>query len=360
MINNQTESGIEKINLHKLNECIEKNRRNMILRTNYDFLEKLSKLVLQKVKLKNSESIIPVVLFSREKSISIVLNFFESLGNKQWYEQAKNIILGQNKDISISIFREKDVSDFSDKNEDGLYKYSYGSEVQQSQNNHNKAIVRISLNDEFLDVENCIPKDKFTIEDIYSIVHEMSHTFDLGENEGAVQERQLFAEMTSYCFEKMLTEYLVNNNIINEAIREKIEENKMKSNFRHARTVCAKINLIKFKEKEKILTKENIKQMIEKENIKDPLYIQSMLKDLLISVPYIDYDARYPIGMVTAHQYIKMYKKDKKQAIENLSKYCESIKRGDTSDEILKLIGCPINLEEIETVLNDITDDKSR
>lgn len=360
MINNETKNGTERINLRELNECIEKNRRYMLPSTNYDFLEQLSKLVLQKIKVENTGNITPVVLFAREKAMSIVLNFFNSLGNIEWYEQVKSIILGQNKDISINIFREEDISDLSEKNEDGLHKYSYGSEVEQSSNNHNKAIVRISLNDEFIDVKNCIPNHKFTIKDIYSIVHEISHTFDLGNNEKAVQERQLFAEMTSYCFEGMLSEYLIDNNIINGRIAAKIKQRSMENTLRRAKSVWGKVNLIKLKEKEKTLTKENIKQMLDENGIKDPVYVQSMLRDILTTVPSIDYDARYPIGMLTAHEYMKMYKKDKKQAIENLSRYCESIKKGDSSDEILRLVGCPINLEEIEKVINDIRDDKSR
>lgn len=360
MPNKETKNEAEKINLSELNECIEKNRRNMIRTTNYDFLEKLSRLILRKIKFEKNANITLGMLFSREEAISIVLKFFESLGNKQWYEQAKSIILGQNKDISISMFREKDISDFSEKNRDGLYKYSYGSEVEQSQYNHNKAIVRVSLNEEFLGNEYCVPSDKFTIKDIYSIAHEISHTFDLGENEDAVGKRQLFSEINSYCFEKMLTEYLINQNIISKKTREIIEQRGIKNNFRHARTVCAKVNLIKFKEKEESLTKENIKQILEKEGIKDPIYVQSMLKDVLISVPYIDYDARYPIAMFASHEYMKMYKKDKKQAIENLTKYCEAIKKGDTSVEVLKLVGCPVNIEEIEEVANDIIDTRCR
>lgn len=359
MINNE-KNGTERINLRELNECIEKTRSYMLSSTNYDFLEQLSKLVLQKIKVENTGNITPVVLFAREEAMSIVLNFFNSLGNTEWYEQAKSIILGQNKNIEISIFREENVSDFLEKNEDGLYKYSYGSQIEQSSNNHKKAIIRVSLNDEFLDVNRYMPKDKFTIEDIYSIVHEISHTFDLGNDENAVQERQLFAEMTSFCFEGMLSEYLINNNIVNERIVDKIKQRRMENTLRRAKSVWGKVNLIKLKEKEKTLTKENIKQMLDENGIKDPVYVQSMLRDILTTVPSIDYEARYPIGMLTAYEYMKMYKKDKKQAIEKLSKYCESIKRGDTSDEVLKLIGCPMNLEEIETVINDIRDDKSR
>ena len=85
-----------------------------------------------------------------------------------------------------------------------------------------------------------------------------------------------------------------------------------------------------------------------------------MLQDVLISASYIDYDARYPIAMFTAHEYMKMYKKDKKQAIANLTKYCEAIKNGDTNDDVLKLVGCPVSIEEIEVVINDIRDTESR
>lgn len=359
MTNKEVKNGIEKINLNELNNCIEAIRRNMISSTNYEFLEVQSRLMLQRIRPGNSKQIEPIVFFSREEAMSIILKFFESLDNKEWYEQAKGIILGQNKNIGINIFREEDITDFLEKNEDGIYKYTYGSNIEQNPNNH-KALIRVLLNDEIRYVRNCIPNDKFTIQDVYNIVHETSHTFDLGNDKKSIQGRQLFAEITPYCFEKMLGDYLINNNIVNERIVDKVAQRRMKISIRRAREVCAKVNLIKLKEKEKTLTKENIKQILEQNGIQDPLYIQSMLRDVLENELSIDYDARYPIAELTVHKYMKMYKKDRKQAIENLSKYCEAIKKGDSSGEILNLVGCPVNKKEVEMVINDIIDDKSR
>ena len=48
---------------------------------------------------------------------------------------------------------------------------------------------------------------KGTIEDIYALVHEISHTFDLVPNDNST--RNMLGEVTPYCFEAMLGKYLI-------------------------------------------------------------------------------------------------------------------------------------------------------
>lgn len=359
MANNEEENKIEKINLRELNACIEENRKNMIITTDYDFLEQISELMLQKNSVDNEKIVEPVIIFSREKAISIVLNFFNSLGNKEWYEKAKNIILGQNKNIGINIFTDEDIIDVFEEDKDGFYKYSYGSEVEFKEDG-SKALVKVLLNDEFSDVIDYIPANKFTIQDIYDIVHEISHTFDLGNNKKSIDARQLFTEITPYCFEKMLGDYLEKNNIVNRIVVDKIARRRTNISCRRAREVFTKINLIKLKEKEETLTKNNIKRMLEQKGINNTEYVRATFRDILLTIPSIDYDARYPIAELTAHKYMKLYREDEKETIERLKKYCEEIKRGNSNDEVLTLVGCPINSEQVLKIVNDIRDSRNR
>lgn len=357
MLNNEGVKGIEKINLNQLNACIEANRRNMNPSIDYDFLEESSRIMLKTINIENEKSIVPVIVFTREEAISIVLNFFESLDDEELYEYVKSILMGQNKNIGINIFNFSDITNFSEKDENGLRKYS--SECQL-ENRGEKALAKILLKDEFQDFSDHISNEDFVLQDIYDIVHEISHTFDLGNNAKSRKARSLFAEITPYCFERMLGEYLVSNNIVSERTKDKITQRRTECSMRHARSVCAKVNLVKLKEKEGCLTKDNVKNILERNNIYNPFYVKSMFRDVLEYEPSIDFEAKYPIAELTAHQYMNVYKKDKKEAMERLKKYCEEIKRGNLNDEVLKLVGCPTNIKEVEEIANDIRDSRNR
>lgn len=358
MLDNEGAKGIDKINLNELNACIEENRRNMDPSIDYNLLEKSARIILQRLKMENGKHIVPVILFSREKAISNVLKFFENLNDNVWYSRVKDILLGQDKNIGINIFDAEEI-DFPKKDEDGFDIYSNESMLQYKEIGP-KASVKILLKEEFEDVSEVIEEDKVTLEDLYCIVHEISHTFDLGDTEEDKKARMLFAEITPYCFERMFGDYLVHNNIINENVMEKIIQRRYGCSVRHARAVCTKINLVRLKEKDGRIDRENIKKMLEEEGIRNPFYVQSMLRDVLTANPSIDFQARYGIAELTAHQYMKEYKKDKKEAIERLKKYCEKIKMGNSNDEVLKLVGCPINVKEVEEIANDIRDSRGR
>lgn len=358
MLDNEGAKGIDKINLNELNACVEENRRNMDPSIDYDFLEKSARIILQRLKMENGKHIVPVILFNREEGISIVLKFFDSLNNNVWYSRAKDILLGQDKNIGINIFDSEDI-DFSEKDENGFDKYSNYSSLQYKAMGP-KALVKILLKEEFEDVSKVIEENKLTLEDLYSIVHEISHTFDLGETEKCRRERNLFAEVPPYCFERMFGDYLVHNNIISESVMDKIIQTRYECSVRHARAVCTKINLVRLKEKDGRIDRENIKNMLEENDIRNPFYVQSMLRDVLTANPSIDFQARYGIAELTAHQYMKLYEKDKKEAIVRLEKYCEELKMGNSNDEVLKLVGCPTSIKEVEEVANDISCSRNR
>ena len=358
MDNNEEIKETEKISISKLNECIEENIINMSPSVDYNFLEEASKIMFQGINITNEKQIVPIVLFNREKAISIVLKFFESLENKVWYSQVKNILLGQDKNIGINIFNSKDI-DPLEKDENGFYKYSDYSSLECKQNNI-KSLIKIMLKEEFQDVYEHIEKDKITLEDIYNITHEISHTFDLGNNEKSRELSSLFVEVTPSCFENMLSEYLIRKNIINERIINKIEQRTTVDSIRDARTVWAKINLVKLKEREGRLNKENIKKMLEENNISDVSHVRSILSDILACNSNIDFQARYMVAELTAHQYKKMYKSNRREATERLKIHCEKMMNGNSSQDDVKLIGYPINEKEVLKVVNDIRDEKNR
>lgn len=358
MLDNEGAKGIDKINLNELNACVEENRRNMDPSIDYDFLEKSARIILQRLKMENGKHIVPIILFTREKAISTVLSFFDSLGNKEWYEQVKSILMGQNENIGINIFDAEEI-DFSKKDENGFDIYSNESMLQYKKMGP-KALVKILLKDEFEDFSEVIEEDKVTLEDLYSIVHEISHTFDLGDTEEDKKARNLFTEITPYCFERMFGDYLVHNNSISESVMDKIIQTRYECSVRHVRAVCTKINLVRLKEKDGRIDRENIKNMLEKHDIRNPFYVQSMLRDVLTANPSIDFQARYGIAELTAHQYMKSYEKDKKEAIVRLEKYCEELKMGNSNDEVLKLVGCPTSIKEVEEVANDISCSRNR
>ena len=94
---------------------------------------------------------------------------------------------------------------------------------------------------------------KGTVEDIYLLVHEILHTFDLGEKDNST--RNLLGEVTSYCFEAMLSRFLTENGILNREDVTNREKGDIINCYDDAVETFAKLKLMRIKEQ-----KGNIRQ----------------------------------------------------------------------------------------------------
>ena len=164
---------------------------------------------------------------------------------------------------------------------------------------------------------------KGTIEDIYLLVHELSHTFDFIENDNST--RNLMGEITPHCFEAMLSQYLLENGI---ATRDDIVNREKASSISHyddGAETFAKLELMRIKEKQGEIKQEDIVQMQKKYGITNG-QLGYVLGRLAQSEPNVDYKARYMIAQLVYPHYIEQYKQNPQKAIQTLKEYFEQIK----------------------------------
>ena len=340
----------EKININELNYAIKQYRKNIKLVNyiDYDSINYASEELTRNIELKGKP--IYIKNYTHEKAIGIVLDFFKSLGNMEWYNSDKNIIFSIDPDIGISIYNFLDVKnpDMVDKN--GIKMYSIQSSLAAKvkgfqkgtiKNNIPKANIRISKNDRYSSISNAFEIDKISLENIYTMVHEISHTFDLSNDMGNILKRDLISELLPFCFEKLLNEYLLENNVVNSKIIDSINLNRSGDVLAFARHVYTIFSLIRIQVEDGEITKEGIYRFLIDKKINNDDLVKKSIKEI-INVKYnVDDQIKYLIAGLTSERFIKNYKKDKKASIDNLSLYCKSVKEGEVNEETIKLIDYP-------------------
>lgn len=118
---------------------------------------------------------------SENQTISLAKQFFASLGT-ELSEKANRVLSG----------------------EDSQFKLVFENYGQSLDRNGNPREAEVS---NFSEVYCPIRGD---LRDLYNIVHEVTHTFDL--NNGDTEARKIFGEIAPQCMERMLDEYLLNLN----------------------------------------------------------------------------------------------------------------------------------------------------
>ena len=350
-----------KISIDELNNAINECRLKTIgvEFIDYHFLEFASQ---EFMKIANfNEEPLYIKYYSHEQALAIVLDFFKSLGVEEWYDKAKEIIFSLNKNIGINIFNYEEASDLkaTDKNGIKMFSMESGIESRIDENDDGiikdedpKSLVRISKNSRYYGINEIFKKYKITLEDIQTIVHEISHSFDISNDLESIEKRSIIAEITPFCFEKMLDEYLISNNIVNRTIVNSINTDRSQDIMYHARYVYTVINLYRIQEEDGRITKEGINEFLREKNIHDIDYVRECLMDVIDS----DYHVKYLIAGLASSMYLKHFKENSKQALERLQKYCKYIKDGDVSEETLKLVGFEQDDKSVKEALNEFTD----
>lgn len=352
-----------KIIINQLNKRIDECKHEMRDDICYSTLKDITGEMIKRIKIKKN-SIYPVKLYSQEQAISMVLNFLESLGIEEWYTSAKNIILGQNKNIGINIFDIDNIKDLNEVDENNLKKYSiesgvyyHGSELEKQDA---KANIHISLRINYKDLPKQVLNDNLTLSDIYTIVHEISHTFDMGNTKKSNRKRRLFVENVPFCFERMFGEYLIQNKILDENLIKHMQLERSANSLRHAHQVYTILSLMELKDKEGMLTKNNIDNLLKEKNITDMESVTNTFYDIIDSEPDINYHFTYALSEITSAKFMDQYHHNKKQALSNLQQYCRNMKEGNTSFDTLNLISCPVNYNETIRFINEIAEPKEK
>lgn len=247
--------------LEELNIAIDKvieEKESMNL--DYALMEKGLGGMLRNVERLEEQPITIVIPIKKEKVLKIVLDFFKSI-DSEFYNKAINTILQQTENIKMRIYNVHEIEDFSEEDEVGLLKYTQNANVEGIDG---YASVHIPTKKELdSEEEKILDKDECGLEDLYAVVHEISHLFDLDLEKGIPDEeelaggkekrklritRELVGEATAIAFEGLFSEYLLGNTKISKDAIQKMDVLRINSYLEYARLAYAKLLLAREKE----------------------------------------------------------------------------------------------------------------
>lgn len=314
--------------MQMLNEFIQKNLDNRKNSTDYDLLYKISGMMTRNLKVANRNFGEITNPSTEEQTKKVALEFFKGL-DEDLYERAKNIIEG-NSDIDFNMYKLDKNDDFSIQKDDGMPV-------------HTKTPCVISKDGK----SSVYVPYKGTVEDIYLLVHELSHTFDLTPNDNPT--RNLLGEVTPYCFETMLSQYLVENGIATREDAINRKKGNIISHYDDGVETFLKLELMKMKEQKGEIKQEDIMAMQKKYGLTNRQmgYVFGRLGQ---SEPNVDYRARYMMAQIVYPHYMEQYKQNPSIAIENLKEYFEFVKDNNFKGSLEKL-GIQPSLEAVPKLI---------
>ena len=290
--------------LKMLNEFIQENLQNRKNSTDYDLLYRISVMMTKDFTIKDWHNNPITKPSTMEKTKKIALQFFKGL-DQELYEKVKGVIEGNSK-FSFNMYMLDENEDFSKTDNDGM---PIHSKIPMVLEKNGKTGVFVPC--------------KGTLEDIYLLVHELSHTFDLPPNDNPT--RYVLGEITPYFFEAMLSQYLVENGIATKEQVVGIEERQIVGHYNDGVETFAKFKLMKIKEEKGDITQDDIKQLQKRYGVSHN-HIRYILDRMVNSAPFIEVKARYMTAQLIYPHFMEQYEKNPQSAIKTLKKYFEQIK----------------------------------
>jgi hypothetical protein len=170
-----------------LNEVIEQNMKNRKNTTDYSLIEYVFNRAVGQISIPNRNITEMKTKLTQEQVMKIGLRFFESL-DTEIYQRVKDIVEGKTP-LEFRIYDIKEITDFTEMEDEEFARYE---EIPKYRETDKRAVIYIPLNG--------------TTKDLYTFVHEISHTFDMQNNYSSVQN--LLQEVTPRSFESMLSAFL--------------------------------------------------------------------------------------------------------------------------------------------------------
>lgn len=304
-VENEKEFEIPNDKLKMLNGFIQENLQNRKNSTDYDLLYKISGMMTKDFKIKDRHFDSITKPSTMEETKEIALQFFKGL-DQELYEKVKGGIEGNSK-FSFNMYMLDENEDFSLTDNDGMPIHSKTPRVMER---NGKVGIYVPC--------------KGTLEDIYLLVHELSHTFDYVEGSND-QVRNLLGEVTPHCFEAMLSQYLLEKGIATKEDVTNREKGTTISHYDDGVETFAKFELMKIKEQHGEISQDDIIQMQKKYGITNK-QLGYVLGRMAGSEPTIDYRARYMTAQLIYPHFMEQYEQDPQNAIMTLKEYFEQIK----------------------------------
>lgn len=353
--------------LNKLNATVDKTiKEKEEFNIDYDLLEKCLDAIIRNKRNRRIGAVIKVVPIKKEELLSVALDFFKSIDD-EFYEKARDIILGQLKRIRMNMYSVHSVKDFNEKDEFGKNKYARSGTVSTSRGN---SAIHIPLQ-EMLKAEEAevvLNADEGTLDDLYTIVHEIAHTLDLNqENSLPNQEeikagkapawrpmlsRELLGESTSIAFELLLTNYLLEKGLYPESAVRDRDNMRTNSSLRDARIVYTKLLLARKKATTGNITNEHIEQIMQKNNM-SVRNVRDLARIIVNDDKGIMYRNRYAVGGLVAPTIIKAYEDDKTEGVKTIKVYLKAVYDGDFQGA-LRALGIELNPQGIDSLVRNM------
>lgn len=319
---------IDTQDFEQLNGFIHENLKNRRNSTNYNLLHIISEMMTKGLNVNDRRFNDITTPSSENQTKQIALQFFKEL-DQELYEKAKNIVEG-NSEIDFNIYKLDKTEDFSRTKSDGMPIHTKTACVKTKDG---KSAVYVPCTG--------------TVEDIYLLVHELSHTFDLIKNDNPT--RNMLGEVTPYCFEAMLGQYLVENGIATKNEIASREKGNIVSHYDDGVETFAKLELMKIKEKQGDINQEDIIDMKKRYGITDR-QLGYVLGRLAHSEPNVDYRARYMIAQLVYPHYMEQYERNPQNAIRIMKEYFEQIKTNNF-EGALQTLGIDPSINSIQELI---------
>lgn len=224
--------------LKMLNGFIQENLQNRKNSTDYDLLYRISGMMTKDFKIKDRHFNSITKPSTMEETKEIALEFFKGL-DQELYEKVKGVIEGNSR-FSFNMYMLDKNEDFSLTDDDGMPIHSKTPRVMER---NGKVGIYVPC--------------KGTLEDIYLLVHELSHTFDYVEGPND-QTRNMLGEVTPHCFEAMLSQYLLEKGIATKEDVTNREKGTTISHYDDGVETFAKFELMKIKEQNGDISQDDI------------------------------------------------------------------------------------------------------
>ena len=259
----------------------------------------------------------------------------------------------------MRIYNVHEIEDFSEEDEVGLLKYTQNANVEGIDG---YASVHIPTKKELdSEEEKILGKEECGLEDLYAVVHETSHLFDLDLQKGMPDEealaggeerteeritRELIGEATAIAFEGLLSEYLLSNTEISKGAIQEMDVLRMNSYLEYARLAYAKLLLAREKEENGEITLEFVEKLM-RDNGFSMQYIRKLANNIINNPHDMLYQKRYAIGGLISPTIIKRYKE---RGTSTLKEYLKQSKN-ENFEGAMKALGIQVNEEGVNQLI---------
>ncbi len=308
--------------MENLNNLIERNLQNAKGGINYELHHTIARMMATQMQMPR--------------------NSFQEITTPSTEEQTKSIVLGFFKDLDDELYKKvKEIMEGT--SEIGFNMYSANSDIVGTPLHPRQPCVLKENGRPIV----CLPYER-TIQDVYLLTHELSHTFDMMPRENIT--RYQLGEVTPSCFEGMLSSYLLKNNLISKEDAVNREKGIRQQHYAHAVKTFAKLELMKTKQQKGTITREDLENMKNRNNL-DNRQMDFVMRELCSSKPDSIYEIRYMLAQLIYSHYMEQYNQNPQEAIQNLKGYWERIKDDDLYGS-LEQLGIEPNLETIQSLIN--------